>query len=172
MTPIVRNTLTLLALVGLAAACQSPGPSGGSGRANGGRHAATGGLPDRVVPAVFQTVDSDANGYIDTIVVGAYLFGSQAGAPVPIWADGEFEFILLRQNGEPMAAWTFLRNQVVARRDTDTFGRTHSFRLDIRESGESDRQPAQRAELIARFIRADGAEIVAAGTVGVSIGPP
>ncbi len=129
--------------------------------------------PARVIPALFQTLDADSNGLTDTLVVFAYLFPASNQSALPVWAEGQFEFILSTADSAapPIATWIFPSDQVLRHRDTDTFGRTHSFSLDLRPAAGTDALPTQNAALSARFIRADGVAISSSGGVSVRVGP-
>lgn len=127
--------------------------------------------PARVIPALFQTLDANSNGLPDTLVVFAYLFPASNESPLPVWADGQFEFTLTGADAHPIANWIFPSDQVLHHRDTDTFGRTHSFSLDLRAAAGTDALPAQNALLSARFLRTDGVAVASSAGVSVKVGP-
>lgn len=158
-TMLVMGSLPLL-----VSACQTVEPDG--------RHAepprpVPDAPPERVVPAIFKTVDTDSNGNVDSLVVFAYLFPSPSVSPLPVYATGEFRFSLIGGDDSRIAEWVFPASQVLARRDADTFGPTHSFVLDIKAAAGTDRVPNPGAFLWATFIRTDG--VVVSSADGISV---
>lgn len=128
--------------------------------------------PTKVVPVLYQSLDTDSNGLVDTLTVSAYLFPPGGDSALPVWSDGQFEFSLVSADApDPIATWTFPSDQVLRHRDTDLFGPTHLFSLDIRAAAGTDRLASQRANLSARFIRTDGVTVASSGGVGVRVGP-
>lgn len=160
-----RRLLPLLAIA--LTACQ-PSPGSARPRAASPQPDAP---PQRVVP-LFRVFDANSNGLADTLLVFAYLFPGGSAAPVPVWAEGQFEFTLISAEGGEIAEWKFPNDQVLRHRDSDTFGRTHSFTLDIRAAAGTDQLPPQSASVATRFVRADGITISAAERFSVRIGMP
>jgi hypothetical protein len=156
----------LLSILSLAA-CQTV-PADDAARREA--RAAPNAPPQQVVPAIYQTLDTDRNGRTDSMVVFAYLFPASDASALPVWAEGEFRFSLVGQDARPIAQWVFPAEQVRAHRDSDTFGPTHSFTLDIKAAAGRDDFPIQNAALSASFVRTDGVTISSAGTVGVRLG--
>lgn len=166
MTTHRATMLVIGAVPLLVAACQTVAPDGR--RAQPARPVPDA-PPERVVPAIFKTVDADANGNVDSLLVFAYLFPSPSVSPLPVYATGEFRFTLIGGDDSRIAQWIFPTDQVLAHRDADTFGPTHSFSLDIRAAAGSDQVPNPRAFLWATFIRTDGVAVSSAGPISVRL---
>lgn len=161
-----RLPLAILTLI--LTACAS-GPDEQPPRPQPARHAAAGTPPTRIVPALLSVVDTDANRRADTIVVVTYLFDT-AASPVPFHADGQMVFTLTSADAQPLATWTFPKEEVATHRDADAIGPRHTFTLDLRAAAGTDLLPAQKASLTASFTRTDGVTIRSVDPVAVPIG--
>jgi len=155
------------------AACQATDSQGRPKPSREPRGPVTSATPARIVPVIYQSLDTDSNGLTDTLTVSAYLFPQGHDSAIPVWSEGQFVFALSSPASDhtPIATWTFPADQVLRHRDTDLFGPTHLFSLDIRAAAGTDRLASQRADLSAHFIRSDGVTISSSGGISVQVGP-
>ena len=119
-----------------------------------------------------KPVDSDGNGYPDTIMVSMYLFSLPHASPM--FEDGTFVFTLQREGGadrsHPLGQWRLDVNEV--ERGRTIYGPSHLARLSLLEIG-GDRYPLMSANLHCQFEPADGREAISPrGVHWVQLGRP
>jgi hypothetical protein len=148
--------------------------AGGNPRRSAPRRPA-GLVPERMVLSTAGTRDTDANGYPDTILVIAYLFGDASKYELPIRHPGEFAFRVTTQEGDWVGQWNFDERQTADSAQDFFPGPGYAFGLRLREG--LDKRAKTDAVVQGRYrdaksqqeVRASGAAEVVLGTGG---GPP
>lgn len=145
------------------------GACGGSGR-TGPRTTPPRAMPERLVLVAQNFEDTNANRYRDTAVVYAYVYADSTRFPLPVEADGEFEFRLEDATGTTVAAWRFDHQQTRAARRRLGPGPGFVFTLSLLVEG-NDRLTATEADLVAAFSSPGGRTVYARTSAPVLIGP-
>lgn len=131
-------------------------------------------LPRGLEPTVMilssgTPMDSDANGFPDTVPIVVYLFGDPNRYALPIAYPGDFAFRVATRDGQPLGTWNFLGDDASAGLQQLPPGPGYAFGLRLREG----RDVMQRAEALVtgRFRTADGSrEIGTNGAAEVLLG--
>lgn len=126
--------------------------------------------PARLVLVVSAPVDIDGNGFLDTVPVNAYLFGSDPRQAVPMWFEGELEYRLTDQAGGLVAQWRFDAQQLARSRRALAFGPGYSMALRLSDAGADERTEARGVDLTATFRTPEGQAIHTIEPVTVIIG--
>lgn len=135
---------------------------GGQGRdvpsdAETGKHATVapeGTVPVQMLLGVGTPTDSDANRHPDTIPVIAYLFPEESVSKLPVWADGEFRFLLRHMDGTEIGRWTYPPEVAETARRRLRPGPGYSFILRL--GAGRDQIPPTAAELWGEFVTPEG----------------
>ncbi len=114
-------------------------------------------------------IDADGNGYADTFTVSIFLFAPANQHPIPIHADGVFEFTLTGRDKEILAEWTYEGERVERAKVRPLTGPGYNFDLDINEVA-SDRINMQNGSLRCTWIGTDGLSVPVRGPTIVRIG--
>lgn len=109
-----------------------------------------------VTIAVHDLIDSDSNGYPDTLPLIIYFWDNRY--PLPIWADGSIHFTLTDESGMVIAQWDVPEEVLQASRRRDQVGAVHVLTLDIRQA-TTDELPLTKATLSAVFTPSDGGPV-------------
>jgi hypothetical protein len=96
-------------------------------------------------------VDSDANGYPDTLSVRIHLFEAEGGWPLSVAVPGTFRFELAAPRAQPFAAWDYNAAQTDAARARDGAGPCYLFELSLLGDGRTDRVDVETVDLRATF---------------------
>jgi len=120
-----------------------------------------------VTVAVHELLDTDANGYPDTLPLIVYFWDNRY--PLPMWANGSLHFTLTGENGKVIAEWEVPDEIVAASRRRDQVGAVHVLTLDIRQA-TTDELPLTKAVLSAVFTPDVGPVATTARPLGVQIG--
>jgi hypothetical protein len=115
-------------------------------------------------------VDTNNNGFADTITVTVYLFPAPPAPPVPMEIAGELVFILEDDSGELLATWEITRAQAVAAARRFAPGIGYHFELNINDVA-SDRIMKSWGNLSAIYRMPDGTTLPERGNVTIQIGP-
>lgn len=114
-------------------------------------------------------VDADGNGFADTLTVSVFLFPPANQHPIPIYADGTFDFTLRADSGELLAEWTLSGERVERAKVRPLTGPGYIFDLDINEVA-SDRIGTNNGALRCAWIGTDGERVEVRGPTIVRIG--
>lgn len=148
--PVARR-VRAAALAGFALLATAGCVTTSGGRAEGPPPPAPKGIiPDTLLISAGVPVDSDANGYADTIPAVAYLFAESGGYPLPIWTPGSFVFRLQAPDGRPLAEWTLPPAEVASQRANLPPGPGYVFSLRLLDVG-TDHLEVPTADLTATF---------------------
>lgn len=126
-------------------------------------------LPERMVVSTAGVRDTDGNGYPDTVLVIAYLFGDSSKYELPIQHPGEFAFRITSREGERIGQWNFTAEQSAESAQQFFPGPGYAFGLRLRAGVD---QRAQTEALIeARYRDAkDKREVRSNGVTEVVLG--
>ena len=100
-------------------------------------------------------IDTDRNGYVDTIDVTAYLFADLRRHPAPLWIEGRFVFRMTDPDDNLLAEWELSEEETAKGRRVFTVGRGHWFRLNMLDVG-TDHTNARSAAISCKFIPRTG----------------
>lgn len=100
-------------------------------------------------------IDTDKNGYVDTIEVTAFLFPDRFKHPAPLWIKGQFIFRMTDPDGNLLAQWEFTEEETARARRVFPVGRGHWFRLNMLDVG-TDRTDVKSAALSCKFVPTNG----------------
>lgn len=129
-----------------------------------------------VLPAIVQlnaspsAIDTDNNGFADTITVTAYLFPAPPAPPLPMEATGTFLFVLEDDRNEQLAEWEIDSASAQAARRRFAPGIGYHFELNINEVA-SDEIMRNWGNLSAFYTLPDGTVLPERGNVTIQIGP-
>jgi hypothetical protein len=105
-------------------------------------------VPSRAGVWAAAPIDTNGNGYLDTIDVTVYI--SSDSYPAPIAVPGSFEFRLIGKNGAELARWPIDETSAAAAVRNAPAGPAYIFRLNILDVG-TDNVEAQAVDLSAEF---------------------
>lgn len=129
-----------------------------------------------VQPAIVQlnaspsAIDSNNNGFADTITVTAYLFPAPPAPPVPMESTGTFLFILEDDQNEQLATWEIDPESARSARRRFAPGIGYHFELNINDVA-SDEIMRTWGNLSAFYTLPDGTVLPERGNVTIQIGP-
>ena len=108
--------------------------------------------PTKIVLSLSKMpVDSDANGYPDTLSVRIHLFEAEGGWPLSVAVPGSFRFELAPPRAPAFATWNFDAAQTEAARGRDGAGPCYAFELSLLSEGRTDRVDVESVDLRAVF---------------------
>jgi hypothetical protein len=114
-------------------------------------------------------MDSDGNGYPDTIPVVVYLFADTRRYPLPVKERGEFTFELTAAEGVEIGSWVFGEEESARAVGDSAAGVCYRFALRLGPG--RDRLPAVPASLRAIFTNAaTGERFASPGSATIRIG--
>ncbi|MEX2217315.1 MAG: hypothetical protein WD749_01030 [Phycisphaerales bacterium] len=127
--------------------------------------------PDTLVPIASDFVDTDQNRFRDTTRVVVYVYADSGRYPIPVAADGAFEFRIENPAGERVAAWVFDREQTRAAMRQLAPGPGFVFELSLLAPGSGgDRVADSEGQLSVLFTPSHGSPISARPTAPLLIG--
>jgi hypothetical protein len=118
-----------------------------------------------IVAPESMVMDSNHNGYGDTVRLFTYLFAARSNYAPSLRQEGSFVFGLyptgtaLEADSEPIAEWTFTAEQARGHLRRHEVGPYYSFDLSLLDVGASDRFPTVGVDLLGEFITTDGQRI-------------
>jgi hypothetical protein len=150
----------------IVAGCVSDGPR--PDRASPGPQP-RGAAPTRLAIATPNFIDSDGNGYADTVTPVVYLFTD--GYDVPLDIAGSFLFRLHDRRGQVLAEWPISLEQADACRIVNAVGHGYAFSLDLRRVG-AERIEQTEGVLVAEFTDTKGRRVASdkSSAAWVSVG--
>lgn len=122
--------------------------------------------PDTLLISAGVPLDSDANGFADTIPAVAYLFAEAGAYPLPMWSPGTFVFRLHAPDGRLLAEWTLPPEEVAEQRANLPPGPGYVFSLRLLDVG-TDRLDVPTADLTATFKPTEGAPVASRGAASL-----
>ncbi|MGP1345989.1 MAG: hypothetical protein ACTS3F_04875 [Phycisphaerales bacterium] len=132
-------------------------------------------VPEGVRPAIVQlnasptAIDTNSNGYADTIMLTAYLFPAAPAPPVPMAGEGTFVFTLEDDSRTTLARWEIPPEEARAALRRFAPGPGYQFELDINSVGD-DRIDRTWGNLSADYILEDGSSLPQRGEITIQIG--
>lgn len=142
-----------------------------SGNRRGVRTTPPAGLePEVLFLSAATPMDSDGNGFADTVPVVVYVFGNPERYELPIGVEGDFAFRMVTPEGDRIGQWVFAGEEADRARQAMPPGPGYVFGLRL-GPGRDVLDPTT-ALLSARFRRADGGgEIGSNGAAEIRLGP-
>lgn len=119
-------------------------------------------IPDAMVLSASIPVDTDANGYVDSFSVVAFLFAEQQGYPLSVAVPGEFTFRLTGRGGQDLAVWRFSPEEAAKHVTPLAPGPGYAFTLRLQDVG-TDKLTERSADLRASFMPLQGPEVQSRG---------
>lgn len=113
-------------------------------------------------------LDSDGNGFPDSMEVWVYLFPSERYSRLPVWSAGSFEFRLRAADGSLLGAWDIPAESAAAFRQQFAPGPGYVFGLALAE-GE-DAMPRVTANLFLTFVTPSGRRVSSRGPATLTLG--
>lgn len=110
--------------------------------------------PVQMFLSVGTPTDSDGNRLPDTIPALVYLFPDEAISKLPVWAAGEFRFLLRYPDGTEIGRWTYPAD--IAKNAERTMGPGPAYSFILRLGPGEDRIRSAVVELWGEFVGADG----------------
>ena len=114
-------------------------------------------------------VDTDANGYVDTINVTAYLFDGSGKTTLAVFVPGEFEFTLMDARGTSVATWRIDQTRAEAAVQLMQAGPGYRFRLSLLELG-TDKLETPSVVLMCAFKPPTGNTVRSTGGTSFRLG--
>lgn len=125
--------------------------------------------PEQMTFSAGVAMDSDGNGFRDTIPVVVYLFGDTRRYPLPLQAPGVFEFELIGADGARIGEWIF--NEEETARSVGDSAAGVCYRFALRLGPGRDRMSSRHASLRAIFINRDGGyQVTSPGAATIRLG--
>ena len=118
--------------------------------------------PGALFVATEYPIDSDANGYVDTINVRVYLFDGSGKTTLSIYLPGDFEFTLQDARGHQVAVWRIPSAKAADALQLMDAGPSFSFRLSLLDFG-TDKLDTPSVVLTSVFFPVGGAPIRSTG---------
>lgn len=160
------RAILLTTLLLTACASNNPDPA----RPQPVAYASTGTNPTRIAPALLSIADANNNRRPDVLAVVVYLFAPDV-SPVPFYAPGQLVLTLTTTDAQPIAEWTFPKDELIGRQDADAIGPRYTLTLDILAAVGTDDLPVNNASLSAAFTRPDGVTIRSQNPVAIRLAP-
>jgi hypothetical protein len=114
-------------------------------------------------------MDSDGNGFSDTIPVVVYLFGDTRRYPLPLQAAGVFEFTITNPDGTLIGEWIF--DEEESARSAGDSAAGVCYRFALRLGPGRDRMSSRHASLRAIFINQNGGHrVTSPGAATIRLG--
>lgn len=124
-----------------------------------------------VVLGVDTALDTNDDGWIDTIPARVWLFGSDPDYDLPLWLDGHFEFTLTGDEGETIASWTFTREETESMRlILGQIGPGYGVLLRLDGQDRPDAGTSRAGALSCVFVPAEGEPVRNDRPISVLIG--
>ncbi|HYE60489.1 MAG TPA: hypothetical protein VD997_00710 [Phycisphaerales bacterium] len=114
--------------------------------------------PSRVGVWATPPLDTDANGYVDTVEITVYVSADQH--PVPLSVPGTFTFRLIGRDKKDLATWHIDEPAAQAAMRRSRVGPGYFFTLNVKDVA-TDEIDAQSAELAAEFTPRTGKPVQA-----------
>jgi len=114
--------------------------------------------PQRLVMGNEPLEDRDRNGYVDTIRVVVYVFGDEAGYPLPMTVDATFQFRLTSESGDSLGVWAFAPRESGRAVFPTQPGPAYGFEISLNDQG-TDRVRAQSAGLTCELLTVEGERV-------------
>lgn len=114
--------------------------------------------PEQIAPSAVQIFlslpeDTNANSYVDTVMVTVYLFAD--GYAPSVFVQGEFQFRLLNKDGTEVAQWTITREASQASVRRLPPGPGYMIQLNLLDRG-TDQIPSNPLDLYCSFTPTGG----------------